>query len=83
MAWSDAALSTTCRDVLRADPYSPLAQHGWHAHPRLRDRREARPRTIELHGDSRLQLQKLKTYTLQTGKQLWNNAAVMHDEVRH
>ena len=65
MAWSDVAPSTTCRDVLRADPYSPLAQRGWHAHPRMRRRREARPLTIELHGDSRLQLQKLKTYTLQ------------------
>ena len=36
MAYSDAASSTACRDVLRADAYSPLAQHGWLAHPRMR-----------------------------------------------
>ena len=61
MAWSDVAPSTTCRDVLRADPYSPLAQHGWHAHPRMRRRREARPRTLELHTDSRFSSQRVYT----------------------
>ena len=58
MAWSDATPSTTCRDVLRADPYSPLAQRGWYAHPRMRRRREARSRTLELHSDSRFSSQR-------------------------
>jgi len=61
MAWSDVAPSTTCRDVLRADPYSPLAQHGWHAHPRMRRRRETHPRTLELHIDSRFSSQRVYT----------------------
>ena len=61
MAWSDVAPSTTCRDVLRADPYSPLAQRGWHAHPRMRCRREARSRTLELHIDSTFSSQRVYT----------------------
>jgi len=49
--------------VLRADPHSPLAQRGWHAHPPMRRRREARPRTLELHIDSRFSSQ--REYTAQ------------------